>query len=443
MIDSLKYKNIWKITFPVMLSLVAQNLINLIDTIFLGRVGEIELGASAIGGLFYYGLFIIGFGFSLGAQILISRRNGEKNFSKIGEIFNHSLYFLFFLALIILILVKTTAPALLSNALSSKAVFRATWEFLDYRIWGIFFAFANTVFRAFYVGIMKTKYLGWSAAIMAIVNIILDYFLIFGNNGFPQMGIAGAAIASVIAEACSVIFFIAISLKREYFERYGIFRFSYPRLDVIRHTLEISVYTMLQNFMALGGWLVFFMIVEKSGEHPLAISNIIRSIYLILMIPIWGFSTTTNSLVSNLIGEGHSDLVPTAIKRITLMSFLSTILFVIAAAIFPYAIVSVYTSDLRLINDTVPSLYVILGALILFSLVITVYSGVTGTGNTRIGMLVEAITILIYLVYVYLIIIVFKQPIEVAWSSEYIYMLLLGGLSFLYLRYGKWQKIRI
>jgi putative MATE family efflux protein len=443
MIDSLKYKNIWKITFPVMLSLVAQNLINLIDTVFLGRVGEIELGASAIGGLFYYGVFIIGFGFSLGAQILISRRNGEKNFSKIGEIFNHSLYFLFFLALIILILVKTTAPALLSNALSSKSVFHATWEFLDYRIWGIFFAFANTVFRAFYVGIMKTKYLGWSAAIMAIVNIILDYFLIFGNEGFPKMGIAGAAIASVIAEACSVVFFIAISLKREYFERFGIFRFTLPRLTVIRHTLEISIYTMLQNFMALGGWLVFFIIVEKSGEHPLAISNIIRSIYLILMIPVWGFSTTTNSLVSNLIGEGHSDLVPTAIKRITLMSFLSTILFVIAAAFFPYAIVSVYSSNAILISDTVPSLYVILGALILFSLVITVYSGVTGTGNTKIGMLIEAITIFIYLVFAYLIIIVFKQPIEVAWCSEYIYMILMGGLSFLYLRFGKWQKIKI
>lgn len=441
--NSLKYSNIWKITYPVMLSLAAQNLINLIDTVFLGRVGEVELGASAIGGLFYFGIFIIGFGFSLGAQILISRRNGEKNFLDIGNIFNHSIYFLLLLGILIVFIVQAFAPVLLRQTLSSVAVYKATWEFIDYRIWGIFFAFVNTIFRAFYIGILKTRYLIWSAIIMAVVNIILDYLLIFGNWGFPQLGIGGAAIASVIAEAASVVYFVMISLRKEYIQLYGIFRFSLPKLKIIGHTLEVSVYMMIQNFMALGGWFAFFVIIEKSGEHPLAISNIIRSIYMILMIPIWGFSTTTNTLVSNLIGEGKQHLVFKAIKRITWMSFLSTIFIVLAAGIFPHAMVSVYTSNTQLIHDTVPTIYVILGALVMFSLVITVYSGVTGTGNTLMGMFIEGITIFIYLLFVYIVVLKMKQPIEIAWCSEYVYFVIMGSLSYAYMKFGNWKKKKI
>ena len=64
-------RNILKISAPILLSLLAQNLIQVIDTAFLGRVGEVELGASALAGIIYIALYTIGFGFSMGSQILI------------------------------------------------------------------------------------------------------------------------------------------------------------------------------------------------------------------------------------------------------------------------------------------------------------------------------------------------------------------------------------
>jgi len=441
--DSLKYSSIWKLTYPVMLGLLAQNLINFTDTVFLGWVGEVELGASAIGGLFYYGVFVVGFGFSLGAQILISRRNGEKNYAEIGKIFNHSLMFLMILGLIIVAFVQTSAPGLLRKTLSSTAVFEATWDFLDIRIWGIFFAFINVNFRAFYVGIMKTHFLIWSAVIMAVVNIILNYLLIFGNFGFPRMGIAGSALASVIAEAFSVLFFVVLTLRKRRLDSYGILKPGRFSWSVIGSTLGLSVWTMIQNFLAMGGWLFFFMIIERSGEHPLAISNIARSIYIMLMIPLWAFGTTTNTLVSNLIGERKQHLVVKALKRISLMSIITTFVITAPAAFFPHSLLSLYTSDLILINDTVPVLYVVFGALIVFSGVTTVYSGVTGTGNTLMGMLIEVITIFAYVVFAYIVVIEFHQPVKIAFLSEFVYFIIMGSLSFMYLRYGNWRKIKI
>jgi len=77
-------KEIWLITYPILISLVMEQLIGMTDTAFLGRVGEVELGASALAGVYYMIIYMIAFGFSIGAQILIGRRNGEGEYKEIG-----------------------------------------------------------------------------------------------------------------------------------------------------------------------------------------------------------------------------------------------------------------------------------------------------------------------------------------------------------------------
>lgn len=99
-------KKILKITFPVLVCLLMEQLIGLTDTAYLGRVGEAELGASALAGIFYLMIFMLGFGFSIGAQILIARRNGAKEYSQIGPLFMQSTAFLLLMALVLFILSK-------------------------------------------------------------------------------------------------------------------------------------------------------------------------------------------------------------------------------------------------------------------------------------------------------------------------------------------------
>ena len=79
-------KQIWNVSYPIFLSLLAQNVINVTDTAFLGRVGEVELGAAAMGGLFYICIYTIAFGFSTGSQIVMARRNGEKQYADVGPV---------------------------------------------------------------------------------------------------------------------------------------------------------------------------------------------------------------------------------------------------------------------------------------------------------------------------------------------------------------------
>ena len=183
---SVTYKEIWKIAYPIILGSIVQNIISVTDTAFLGRVGEIELGAAAIGGVFYITLIMLGFGFSIGTQIIVARRFGENRQNEIGETIEHSHYFLIVLSIVLIFLMRAFMPFLFENVLESEEVRIATNEYLSYRIWGLFFACINFGFRAFYIGIARTKVITWTTIFMALTNVFLDYALIFGNVGFNE-----------------------------------------------------------------------------------------------------------------------------------------------------------------------------------------------------------------------------------------------------------------
>ena len=433
-------RTIWDIAWPIMLSLVAQNIVNVTDTAFLGRVGEIELGASAIGGLLYTTIFMVAFGFTTGVQILVARRNGEKNYLAIGRIFDNSFYFLGITSLVITFVVILFGPALLKPFMASEAVFNASSTYLVYRVPGLFFAASGLLFRSFYTGIAFTKYLSISSAIMAGVNVVLDYAMIFGHWGFPQMGIQGAAIASAISEVCALLFFIIITWRNTRLKQFVLFKWVKPDFEIIKSTLGISVFVMFQYVLSLGSWFVFFMLIEKMGERSLAVSNIIRSLYLMLMIPGWALCSVTNTLVSNALGEGKPDHVIPIIRKILKFSLVAMAITVSVAALLPREAIAIYTSDASLIEATVPSYYIILAATFLFMAMSILFNGVLGTANTKFALGIEVITLVFYLTSAWLFAVKLHLQIEYVWTAEFVYSSSIGILSYWYLKKGNWRS---
>lgn len=432
-------RTIWDIAWPIMLSLAAQNVVNVTDTAFLGHLGEVELGASAIGGLLYVTLYMVGFGFTIGVQILVARRFGERNYSAIGRIFDNSFYFIGITSLMISGLVILFGPSVLRHFMSSDTIWKASSTFLVYRILGLFFASGGLLFRAFYTGITFTKYLSISSAIMAVVNVLLDYVLIFGHWGFPKLGIAGAGIASTIAEASALIYFIIVTWKNTKVKDFDLFRWMRPQVKIIKNTLGVSVFVMMQMVLSLGCWFIFFLFIEKMGERPLAVSNIIRSLYLLLMIPGWALCSVTNTLVSNALGEGSPDSVMPIVKKMVRFSAVSMFIVLSLAALVPRYAISIYTKDASLVEATVPSYYIICVALFLFALVSILFNGVLGTANTNVSFAIEASTLTAYLVYAWYVAVHLHLRIELVWTSEFVYSIILGNLSYWYLKKGRWR----
>ena len=140
-------KQIWSVSYPILLSLLAQNVINVTDTAFLGHVSEVALGASAMGGLFYICVFTIAFGFSTGSQIVIARRNGEGRYTDVGPVMIQGVMFLFVMALLLFGFTKAFGGNIMRLLVSSESIYKGTMEFLDWRIYGFFFSFINAFVR--------------------------------------------------------------------------------------------------------------------------------------------------------------------------------------------------------------------------------------------------------------------------------------------------------
>ncbi|MDD2548503.1 MAG: MATE family efflux transporter [Bacteroidales bacterium] len=436
--SSISYKRIWAIAYPIIIGSIAQNIINVTDTAFIGQLGEISLGGGAIGGLFYMTLIMFGWGFGIGTQIVVARRFGEGAFRPIGRTVDHGYLFLMLLALLIFTVVKLFGYDILNLIVDSDAIKHASSEFIQYRIWGIFFAHTNFIFRAFYIGIGKTKVITLTTLVMVAVNVFQDYGLIFGNFGLPAMGISGAALASVIAEITCSVAFLIFTVSKIPRDRYRLFKFRVFSPRLLLRLLRISTPMMLQNFFAFGVWFVFFLIIEKMGESELAVSNIVRSIYVILMVPIMGFASATNTLVSYVIGKGDVDDVMRIIKKILLMSTSSVLLIVGTCALIPEKLLSIYTSDQHLIDMGIPIIYIISFSSVMLGIGNILFSGVSGTGKTNVSLIIEIGLLSIYLAFTAVVVIVFAAPVEVVWGVELVYGGLLSITSYLYLRSKKW-----
>lgn len=436
-------KQIWSVSYPILLSLLAQNVINVTDTAFLGRVSEVALGGSAMGGLFYICVFTIAFGFSTGSQIVIARRNGEGRYTDVGPVMIQGVFFLLVMALLLFSFTRAFGGNIMRLLVSSENIYDATMEFLDWRIFGFFFSFMNVMFRALYIGVTRTKVLTINAVVMALTNVVLDYALIFGHFGLPEMGIKGAAIASVIAEAVSTLFFVIYTYITVDLKKYGMNHLRSFDPALLMRILSISCFTMLQYFLAMATWFLFFVAVERLGQRQLAIANIVRSIYIVMLIPVNSLSTTANSLVSNAIGAGGVNEVTRLIKKIARFSFFIMLVLVSVTALFPQAMLSIYTNEAALIAESVPSLYVICAAMLIASVANVVFNGVSGTGNTQAALMLESITIALYGTYIIFIGMYLKAPIEWCFTIEILYYTLLLLTSYIYFKKAKWQNKRI
>ena len=437
------YKQIRTIVYPLLLSLLMEHLIGMTDTAFLGRVGEIEVGASALGSVYFMAIYMLGFGFSIGAQILIGRRNGEKRFDKIGDIFSQGTLFLLALAAIIFVLSKEFSPQILRLLIQSDQIYEATLSYMNWRIYGFFFAFASTMFRAFFVGTTNTKILTSNSIVLVLSNVLFNYALIFGKLGCPALGIEGAAIGSSAAELVSLLFFIVYTWIKVDREKYNMFRITRFKPKLLLRILNVSVWTMIQAFISVSTWFLFFVAVEHLGERQLAISNIVRSMSSLLFLTTAAFASTTSSLVSNLMGAGEQEQVLPLCRKMIKMCYCFILPLIILIFLFPTLILHIYTDNLSLISASVPALLVMTSVYIISVPANILFNAVSGTGNTRSALVMEIATLTVYALYIIYVIFYLKVDVAIAWTAEHVYVLILVAFSFAYLKKADWQSKRI
>ncbi len=428
-----------------MLGSAVQNVIALSDSVFLYHLSELDFAAIGFVGVFYLIVAAIGFGFSKGGQIMIARRMGEGNYKEVGRTFYAMVYFELALAIGMFLFMQYGCYYFFSLFVNSDVIFFKSLEYLEYRSWGVFFSYVGVAMVAFYTGVAKTVFIVIDTIILAVVNIVLNYALIFGHWGLPEMGIAGAGLASTIAEVVAFIIFIIYILYDKKAKDYHLFRLPSIDFELIRKQFKISSPIVAQAVVGLGSWFVFFGIVENLGERELAITNLVRMVYLVLSIPCWGFSSGINTIVSNFIGANRRDAVMPIIWRTAKLCWFITMVITLPVVFFPEFILYplLGSEDMSLITDARPIFYVLLGILFVFSIGGVYFNGLAGTGATFYGLKIQAVCAVLYLIYIYVVVEYTSGGLIWAWASEIFYWILMLFLIISYLQSRRWLRLKI
>jgi len=428
---------------PISLAMLVPQINFITNNIFLGMLGEQELASAGITGVYYLIFAVIGNGLNNGLQALIARRAGQNLPKEIGRLFFNGVWVALGIAALGIGATYLFAPIVLRTFIHDPLIADQVIDFLLIRIWGLPFLYLYVMRNALLVGTNQTRFLVWGTLAEATVNIVLDYGMIFGHYGLPAIGFNGAAYASIIAEASGLFVIYAVIHFKGIHKSFAFFEQTKIDFSIIKLILTMSAPLIVQFAISIMSWEYFYILVEHHGPRALAISNTMRNIFGLFGIFCWAFASTTNTMVSNIIGQGKQEEVMPLIKRVVTMSLgISLFIFVILNLI-PEFFLAFYSQGEEFITEAVPIVRIVSVALLMMSVGTIWLNAVTGTGNTRINLMIELVTIVIYCVYVFLVLEYWNLSIAWGWGSEWVYWISMFSMAFFYMRSGKWNGKKI
>jgi putative MATE family efflux protein len=436
-------KQILAISLPIALAIMVPQVNFVINNIFLGALSSEALAIGGITGVFYLIFGVMGQGLNNGLQALISRRAGENRVDEIGVLFNQGVIISILLSVIAITFTYFIAPSIFHSVLHDTQRANNVIEFLKIRIWGIPFLFIYQMRNALLVGTNQSNFLIIGTATEAAFNIFFDYSFIFGHFGFTAMGLNGAAYASIISEVMGLFVIYLVIHYQKIGARFELFKNFEIKWDYIKLILVQSSPIMMQYMISIISWEIFYILIEHRGEQSLAVSNSMRNIFGFFGSFTWAFAATSNTMVSNIIGQNMQDKVIPLINKIAKWSFGFALCVCIILNVFAHQFLSIYGQGAGFMQEGIPVLRVVSIALLIMSIATIWLNGVTGTGQSKINLAIEFVAIIIYLIYAYLTIEYYQFPITIGWMCEIIYWLTLLIPSYLYIKSNRWKDKKI
>ena len=440
-----KYANrILKIAFPAIAGLSSQMVVSIIDTAMVGRLDDssISLAAMGLGVLATWTLTSFFSSLATGTHILVARRHGQGRHTAVGIVLNNSLVLSFVLGTIFGILGYYFAYDVIGVFSSDDRVAEAAGEYIKYRSIGLPFFLLGVSYRGFFYGIGHTKIFMFSAILMYIVNIVFNYFLIFGTAGFPKMGLAGAGLAASIGMAVGFLFFVIVTFLPDYRKKYRYYSVLAIGLEHIKPIVRISLPVSFQNILILLGFLVFVAIAGIFGTLEQAATQVVISALFLSFMPCFGFGIATQTLVGNELGNNEPEKaykygIETAKIGTLFTMFIGIVFFTI-----PDFVLRVITPNEAVISVARPLLLLAGGAQIAYGSGIILANALQAAGATLYVMFIEIVTH--WIIFLPLSYVLGRQfGIVGAWMALPVYIVAYTTLAYVKFRSRTWTELKV
>ena len=297
-------KAIWAIALPIMGGMMSQNILNLVDIGMVGRLGDSALAATGIGSFSNYMAIAFIIGLSAGVQALAARRLGEERHSETAVPLNGGLTLALMIGVPLCFILWHATPWAFKFLTGDPAVAELGVPYLQVRLLSMVAVGMNFSFRGYWSAIHMTGIYLRTIVVMHIINIFLNWVLIFGNLGAPELGVFGAGLATTIALyiGTALYFFYAIRHASD-----KGFLHQRPSRNMLWRQFKLSLPSSLQQLFFAAGLVTLVWIVGKIGTQEVAAINVLMTFHITAILPAFGIALATTTLVGNALGRKDVD----------------------------------------------------------------------------------------------------------------------------------------
>ena len=431
-----------KLASPIVAVNLAYALLGVIDTLFMGHLGSSAVAAVGLGGVTYYALYLLLRGTAGAVTIFVSRSFGAGDLQACGTWLVRFTWLALLLCGLVPVLffgfspilnIFNPAPDVLSGALT----------FAQIRSLEIPFALISTVLLGFRLGIGDSRtpmFITWGTVVL---NVSLNYVLVFGAFGLPAMGIRGSAIGTACSILIQTIVVVLIVLNPRDRKKYQL-HFEFPKLESLKTMLLIGLPMGLTEFVEVGAFAAFSGVIARLGTRELAASQIANQIASLAFMPGFALGTGTGSLVGRYLGARTPDLARavgyTGVRvGMIWMGIVGVIFFAV-----PQFLVSGFNPEPKVL-ELATNLLRFMAFYQVFDAAGIIFRGaLSGASDTRFPMIVTMIGAWVVMVGGAAVLALgFGWGLLGAWGGAFVYVCAMGLIFWLRWRAGHWEHLHL
>ncbi|MCB0446028.1 MAG: MATE family efflux transporter [Gelidibacter sp.] len=344
-----EFKYNLKLASPVMLGMLGHTFVSLVDNVMVGQLGSAELAAVSLGNSFVFIAMSIGIGFSTAITPLVAEADSEKNFEKGKSSFKHGLFLCTILSLLLFGMLLLAKPLMYIMDQPGEVVELAI-PYLDLVGLSLVPLIIFQAFKQFSDGLSLTKYPMYATILANIINIVLNYLLIFGKLGFPQMGIVGAAVGTLVSRFAMLAFLWWLLRGRDKSKAYVTnIKILMLQSSMVKKVFNLGFSSAMQMFFEVAIFTAAIWLSGTLGKNPQAANQIALNLSSMTFMVATGLSVAAMIRVGNQKGLQNFTELRRIAKSIFLVGFVFAVIFALTFLALHQLLPKIYVN----LNDPV------------------------------------------------------------------------------------------
>ncbi len=437
------YRHILVVAFPLILSTGSWSIQQFVDRMFLSWHSEEALAAAMPAGILNFAFICLFIGTVSYAGTFVSQYVGAQEDHKVGKVLWHSFYLSLFGAIILLLVAPFSSELFSIVGHSSKLQIMESTYFKILCFGGLG-PILSSAFAGFFTGQGRNWPVMWVNLFTTTTNLILDYLLIFGIGIFPEMGIAGAALATIIAGFLSIIMYLILILRPHNETRFKVWSSRAWDASFMRRFLKYGLPSGGHFFLEIMGFTAFILILGRIGQMELAATNIAININSLAFMPMFGLGIAVSMMVGQNIGGGKPETAQYAANSGVQLGMVYMIFCTFLYVGIPQVFVAPFAASTETFGMAVILLRFVAVYAVFDTLSILYSSAIKGAGDTHFVMrITTALSIFVLIIPTFVAVEYFDSGLYLPWTFCALFIVSMG-LTFLGRFFGgKWKNMSV